>query len=93
MKLSIKVETVNGEINHYTAQPPEFMKWEQKTGYTIQQAQEKIGIADLMFLAFNAMKREAAGKPVKPFDVWCETVTDITVGDDDSNPKVINAEA
>lgn len=93
MKLSIKVETVNGETNHYTAQPPEFMKWEQKTGYTIQQAQEKIGIADLMFLAFNAMKREAAGKPVKPFETWCETVVDITVGDDDLNPKATSPEA
>jgi len=93
MRLAIKVETGNGSINEYTAQPPEFMKWEQKTGFTIQQAQEKIGIADLMFLAYHAMKREAAGKPVKPFEVWAETVTDITVGDTDSNPKDMNAEA
>lgn len=93
MRLTIKVETASGSIDHYTAQPPEFMKWEQKTGYTIQQAQEKIGIADLMFLAFNAMKREAAGKPVKPFEVWAETVVDITVGDTDSNPKGTSAEA
>jgi hypothetical protein len=46
-----------------------------------------------MFLAYNAMKREAAGKPVKPFEIWAETVTDITVGDTDSNPKDMNAEA
>jgi hypothetical protein len=26
----------------------------------------KIGISDLLFLAYNSMKREAAGKPVKP---------------------------
>jgi ERCC4-related helicase len=56
----------------------------------IQQAQEKIGIADLMFLAYHAMKRESAGKPVKPFDVWCETVADVSTGDND--PKATSAE-
>ena len=86
MKLQIQIETTNGQTVTTTAQPPEFAKWEQKTGFTIQQAQEKIGISDLMFLAWNALKREAAGKPVKPYDVWCDTVVDITVGDNE-NPK------
>ena len=45
------------------------------------QAQDKIGIADLLFLAWNAMKREAGGKPIKGFEVWCETVADVTVGE------------
>ena len=92
MKLEIKIETGNGEIVTTTAQPPEFAKWEQKTGYTIQQAQEKIGISDLMFLAWNALKREAAGKPVKPYEIWCETVVDITVGDTEV-PKATAEEA
>jgi hypothetical protein len=48
-----------------------------------------LGIADLMFLAYHAMKREAAGKTVKPFEVWCETVTDINMGETE-NPKVMN---
>jgi hypothetical protein len=92
MKLEIKIETGNGEIVTTTAQPPEFAKWEQKTGFTIQQAQEKIGISDLMFLAWNALKREAAGKPVKPYEIWCDTVVDITVGDTES-PKATAEEA
>ena len=92
MKLQIKIETGNGEIVTTTAQPPEFAKWEQKTGFTIQQAQEKIGISDLMFLAWNALKREAAGKPVKPYEIWCDTVVDITVGDIEA-PKVTAEEA
>jgi hypothetical protein len=29
-----------------------------------------LGIADLMFLAYHAMKRNAAGKPVKPFEAF-----------------------
>jgi hypothetical protein len=92
MKLQIQIETNDGKVTMTTAQPPEFAKWEQKTGFTIQQAQEKIGISDLMFLAWSALKREAAGKPVKPYEIWCETVVDITVGNDDS-PKAIAEEA
>jgi len=81
MKLPITIEYMSGESTTYTAQPPEWAKWEQKTGNTISQAQEKIGMADLLFLAWNAMKREAAGKPVKSLEIWSETVADVTVGD------------
>ena len=91
MKLPITIEYNNGESETYMAQPPEWAKWEQKTGFTIQQVQEKLGISDLLFLAYHAMKRESAGKPVKPLDVWMETVTDVTTGD--GNPKAISAEA
>ena len=92
MKLQIQIETNDGKTVTTTAQPPEFAKWEQKTGYTIQQAQEKIGISDLMFLAWNALRREAAGKPVKPYEIWCDTVVDITVGNDEV-PKATAEEA
>jgi hypothetical protein len=43
-------------------------------------------------LAYHAMKRNEAGKPVKPFDVWVETVSDVTTGIAD-DPKVTSAEA
>ena len=91
MKLPITIEYGDGQSETYTAQPPEWAKWETKTGFTIQQVQEKLGIADLLFLAYHAMKRESGGKPVKPFEVWMETVTDVTTGD--GNPKAISAEA
>ena len=91
MKLPITIEYAGGQTETYVAQPPEWAKWETKTGFTIQQAQEKIGISDLMFLAYHAMKRELAGKPVKSFDIWMETVVDVTTGDND--PKAISAEA
>ncbi len=82
MKTAITIEFQSGEVATYIAAPPEWMKWENKTGKTIQQADE-IGISDLLFLAYNAMKRENAGKPVKPFEVWAETVSDVTFGDQD----------
>jgi len=38
------------------------------------------------------MKRETAGAtPIKPFEVWCETVIDVIVGE--ANPKAIQSEA
>ena len=91
MKLPITIEYSSGAQATYTAQPPEWLKWEKMTGHTISQAQEKMGISDLMFLAYHAHKREAAGKAVKPFETWCETVTDVIVGD--ANPKATQQEA
>ena len=91
MKLPITIEYTSGESATYTAQPPEWAKWEQKTSLTISQAQEKIGISDLLFLAWHAMKREAGGKPIKGYEIWCETVADVQVGD--NNPKVTEPEA
>ena len=89
MKTNITIEYQSGDVAAYVAGPAEWCKWENKSGKTIQQANE-IGISDLLFLAYNAMKRELAGKPVKPFEVWTETVSDITLADLD--PKVISAE-
>ncbi len=88
MKLAITIEYTNGNAETYIAHPAEWAKWENKTGNTIGQAQDKMG---LLFLAYHAMKRQIAGKPVKPYEIWCETVADIIVGD--ANPKVTEPEA
>ncbi len=61
MKLSITIEYKSGESATYIAQPPEWAKWEKATGHTIAKAQDNIGIWDLMFLAYNAYKRESVG--------------------------------
>ena len=91
MKLPITIEYNSGEKVTYVAQPPEWQKWERDRGLTISQAQEKMGISDLMFLAYHAFKRESAGKPVKPYEAWMETVVDVIVGD--ASPKVTQSEA
>lgn len=91
MKLSITITYNSGDEATYVAQPPEWAKWEKATGHTITKAQDSIGIWDLMFLAYNAHKRESAGKPIKSFDVWMETVADIKTGEDD--PKAISPTA
>ena len=91
MKLPITIEYNSGETAVYIAQPPEWAKWEKETGRTIGEASGSIGIWDLMFLAYNAYKREAAGKPTKAFNIWMDTIADIKAGED--NPKAISAEA
>ena len=91
MKLPITIEFTSGEQATYVAAPPEWVRWEKQTGHTIAQAQEKIGISDLVFLAYHAMKREAAGKPVKPIEAWTETISEVIVGE--ANPKVTQSEA
>ena len=91
MKLPITIEYNSGEQATYTAQPPEWAKWEKATGHTISKANDNMGIWELMFLAYHAHKREAAGKPVKSFEIWQETVADVIVGDND--PKATSQEA
>lgn len=86
MKTTLRVTYFSGETADYLAAAPEWAKWERQTGNSITQAEEKIGIWDLLFLAYNAMKRELAGKPVKPFEVWCETVENVSSESGD-NPK------
>jgi hypothetical protein len=91
MKLPITITYNSGDSATYVAQPPEWAKWERETKKIISDADGKIGMWDLMFLAYNAYKRENAGKPVKSYEIWSETVADVTVGDD--SPKATNQEA
>lgn len=92
LKLHLITEYQSGESETFVILPPEWAKWEKHTGFTIQQVQEKLGMADLLFLAWNSSKRQAAGKPVKPFEQWCDTVVNIEMGELE-DPKVISPEA
>lgn len=91
MKLAITIEYNSGDQATYVAQPPEWAKWERTTSKTVASVVDGIGVWDLLFLAYNAMKREAGGKPVKAFEVWMETVADVSAGD--SDPKATQPEA
>jgi hypothetical protein len=90
MKLPITIEYNSGEQATYIAQPPEWAKWEKTTGKTISDSAGGIGVWDLLFLAYNAHKRENAGKPIKSFEIWMETVSDVQPGA--SDPKATSAE-
>ena len=88
MKSEITITYNSGEQATFVAQPPEYAKWEKTTGKSLN---ELGGVWDVLFLAYNAMKREAAGKPVKSFEVWMETVADLEVANKD--PKALTSEA
>jgi hypothetical protein len=88
MKQEITIKYNNGDEAIYIAQPPEYAKWEKATGKSLT---EMNGIWDILFLAYNAMKRESAGKPVKSFEIWMDTVAD--VGVDNTGPKATEPEA
>ena len=88
MKSQITIKYNSGDEATYVAQPPEYAKWEKATGKPLS---ELSGVWDILFLAYNAMKREAAGKPVKSFEIWMDTVADVDV--ETQLPKVLDAEA
>ena len=85
MKKEITITYSSGDQATYIAYPPDFAKWEMANKKSIS---EFSGIHDLLFVAHSAMKREAAGKPVKALEIWMESIIDIEVGID--NPKAIN---
>ena len=78
MKTELEVTYVSGEVATYVAANPEWVKWERKFETTVNEADSKLGLEGLNFLAYHAMKREAAGNPVKPYEIWIETVEEIT---------------
>lgn len=90
MKSQITITYNSGDSATYTAQPPEYAKWERETGKSIRSMTEP-GVWDILFLAYHAMKREAGGKPVKSFEIWMDTVADLDVAGD--SPKAIPTEA
>jgi hypothetical protein len=87
MQKAITITYTSGDQATYVAYPPDFAKWEMATKKSISQFS---GMYDLLFIAHSAMKREAAGKPVKPIEAWMETIIDVEVGDD--SPKAIAEE-
>jgi len=91
MKLAVTIKYNSGDEVAVTAQVPEWVKWEKETGHSATEWNEVAGIADIMFLAYHAIKRESAGRPVKPYEAWLETVADFEV--DYSSPKATNQEA
>ena len=91
MKMELEVTYLSGEVATYVAANPEWVKWERKFNATVNEVESKLGLEGLNFLAYHAMKREAAGNPVKPFEVWVETVEGIT--SKKSDPKAGPSEA
>jgi len=93
MKLQIQVTYHSGESETATVLPPEWIKWETKHNRKITDvSNDHLGISDLAFLAYHAIKREKAGQPVKPWEIWVETIADLDLLDM-PNPKATSVGA
>lgn len=91
MKSEITIEYKSGERVTYIAYPPDYAKWERETGKSVREWSETAGMWDILFLAYSALKRESAGKPVKSFEIWMESVIDVDV--ESGDPKATPTEA
>jgi len=91
MRTELEVTYISGDVATYVAANPEWVKWERKFQTTVNEAESKLGLEGLNFLAYHAMKREAGGNPVKPYEVWVETVESINTKQ--SVPKAGPSEA
>ena len=87
MQKQITIEYLSGEKAVYTALTSDYARWEKETGKV---ATEFASLWDMYFLSYQAYKRANAGKLVKDFDAWMDTVADISAGGED--PKATNAE-
>jgi len=92
IKIGITIEYFSGESESFIASNPEFVKWERKTGLKVTQFGDNVGLDDLLFLAYNAKKREQAGQALKPYEIWCDTVDQIKT-DSIEHPKATPSEA
>ena len=88
MQQLITIKYTDGTEANYMVRPPDYARWEMATKKVISQFG---GMWDILYVAHNAMKRDAGAKPVKPLEVWMESVADVEVGEGD--PKVIQEEA
>lgn len=87
MKLKITIEYSSGESAVGTVLTPEWVKWEKMSGRKLPDITEDngLGMSDITFLAYHAIKRETAPNPMKPYDAWLETIVDFDV--ERLNPK------
>jgi len=75
MKLQLKIKTVNNEAFDVTCGIPEFIAWERYSKRKTSDLSNGIGIEDMAYLAYNALKR--TGEKVKPFDGWINDIEEI----------------
>lgn len=92
MKLGITISYHSGEQESAMVLPPEWIKWEMKTSRKITDvANDALGLSDLSFLAYNALKRQKGNTPMKPYEAWIETIADLEV-EVAERPKVTREE-
>lgn len=65
----------SGEVLDISCSVPDFIAWERKTKNKTSDLSKGIGVEDLAFLAYSALKRQ--GENLKPFDSWLNEIDEI----------------
>lgn len=92
IKFKLKITYESGMEQEVTAKLPDFANWEKETGKKAKDISEVLGLWDMLFLAYSAVKRENGEKPMRNFDNWSSSVVQVRSVPDDL-PKVSNPEA
>lgn len=75
MRLVIEVEHVDGTYRA-VALPPEFIRWEKKTGGKFSDLQKRLGMEDMAFLAWASLKRQ--NLVTQNLDEWADGLLSLT---------------
>lgn len=80
MRISLKVEYVDGSGAAVTAAAPDLIAFERKYDRPMSVFATEARVEWLLFLAWTALKR--TGRVTEDFDPWTERVGTIVFGDD-----------
>lgn len=83
MKLQLKITTTDNQVLELECGIPEFIAWERHSHNKTSQLALGIGIEDMAYLGYAALKRK--GEKLKPFDAWINDIAEIEAIED--NPK------
>lgn len=89
MKMTVTLKLTDGTSSKVTALPVDFVGWERQMKRKVSDIQSGIGLEDMLFLAYAALKR--GGSKLPEFDSWMESVEEIATEADD--PKATRSAA
>lgn len=91
LKQKITIEYNSGESQSVITNAADWTKLEKEVGKSITEIGKNIAVWDVLFLAYQAIKRNTAPKPIKVFEQWLDTVADFNFEQDTTDPKATNA--
>jgi len=84
MRLTIRTEAEDGTVADVVATVPDFLAWEKKTGKTTTEMANSIGMTDLAFLAWNALRRKGLKESLEK---WADSLVLLEpTSDDEARP-------
>ena len=84
MEITITVDWGEGPHTIVTT-PGAIIEWERKTKQKLTKVDQiGLGLEDIAFMAHSSLRRK--GIVVPPFDKFCDSLVDVTLGEDVADP-------